>query len=92
MNNEIFIKMQSMGAEVHGVLETIKKCHELKINEIDLHSYSGFIKCLLSGTCKTIKPGLIKFLDYIQSIQNEIKINFIKVSKKDDIYEMKEAR
>lgn len=92
MNNGLFIKMQSVGAEVHGVMETIKKCHELKINEIDLYSYSSFIKCLLNGACQTIKPGLIKFLDYIQSIQDEIKINFIKANKKDNIYEMEEAR
>ena len=92
ITNDLFIKMQSIGEEVHGVMETIKKCCELKINEIDLYSYSGFIKCLLSGTCKTTKPGLIIFLNYIQSIRDKIKINFIKASKKDNIYEMEEAR
>ena len=92
MNNGSFIKMQSIGAQVHGVMETTKKCHELKINEIDLYSYSSLIKDLLDGTKWPKKQGLINFLDYIQSIQDEIKINFIKASKKDDIYEMEEAR
>lgn len=92
INNGLFIRMQSIGAEVHGAMETIKKCCELKINEIDLYSYSNFIKCLLDGNIKTIKPGLIKFLDYIQSIQDKVKINFIKAYKKDNIYEMEEAR
>ena len=92
MNNGLFIKMQSVGGEIHGVMETIKKCHELKVNEIDLYSYSSIIKDLLDGTKLPKKPGSIKFLDYIQSIQDEIKINFIKASKKDDIYEMEEAR
>lgn len=92
VNNGPFIRMECLGAEVHGIIEVIKKCLELKIKEVDLYSYSQLLKDLMNGTKRTIKPGLIKFLDFIQAIEEKININCIKARKIDDIYEMKEAK
>lgn len=92
LNNGPFISMRNVGGEIHGIIEIIKKCVELKINDITIYTYLDFVVKLSIGRNKAKKPLILKFLKFIQENQKKMTLNFIKANKKDDIYEMKEAK
>lgn len=71
--------MRNVAGEVLGSQAAIKHAIELDIPEIDIYyDYMG-IEQWATGNWKRNKAGTIAYYDYIQSVKDKIKINFIKV-------------
>lgn len=78
-NDEEMASMRNVAGEVLGSMAAIKKAIELGMPSIDIYyDYMG-IQAWATGEWKRNKKGTIAYYDYIQSVKNDIIINFIKV-------------
>lgn len=72
-------KMRNVAGEVMGSKMAIEKAIALGIPELDIYyDYAGIEKWAL-GTWKRNKKGTIEYHDFIQSVKDKIKLNFVKV-------------
>lgn len=71
--------MRNVAGEVLGSIAAVKKALELGLRELDLYyDYSG-IEMWAVGAWKRNKKGTIAYYEYMQSVKDRIKLNFIKV-------------
>jgi len=71
--------MRNVAGEVLGSMAAIKKAVELGIDALDIYyDYSG-IEMWAVGEWKRNKKGTIAYYEYIQSVKDKIKLNFVKV-------------
>lgn len=71
--------MRNVAGEVLGSMAAIQKAVELGLKSIDIYyDYMG-IEMWALGLWKRNKKGTIAYYDYIQSINNQIQIRFVKV-------------
>ena len=78
-NDEEMFTMRNVAGEIMGSELAIKKAVSLKIPEITiLYDYFGIQKWA-TGEWKRNKEGTKAYYEFIQSVKDKIKINFVKV-------------
>ncbi|MGN0316711.1 MAG: viroplasmin family protein [Lachnospira sp.] len=78
-NDVDLASMRNVAGEILGSQAAIAKAIELGIKEINIYyDYQG-IKMWATGEWKRNRKGTVAYYEYIQSIKDKIKINFIKV-------------
>lgn len=78
-NKPDMASMRNVAGEVLGSMAAIKLAIEKGLKEIDIYyDYMG-IEQWATGAWKRNKKGTIEYYDYIQSVKDKIKINFVKV-------------
>ena len=78
-NDSEMATMRNVAGEILGSMAAVKKAIELNINEIDMYyDYLG-IEMWATGGWKRNKKGTIAYYEYMQSVKEKIKINFVKV-------------
>lgn len=71
--------MRNVAGEVSGSMAAIRRAVELGIKELVIYyDYMG-IEMWAEGSWKRNKKGTIAYHDYVQSVKNVIKLNFVKV-------------
>lgn len=77
--DEEMASMRNVAGEVLGSMAAIQKALELGLTEVSIYyDYLG-IEMWALGLWKRNKKGTIAYYDYVNSIKDQIKINFIKV-------------
>lgn len=78
-SDEEMASMRNVAGEILGCMAAVKHAIELGIKEMDVYyDYMG-IEMWATGAWKRNLKGTIGYYDYMQSIKDVIKINFIKV-------------
>ena len=78
-NESDMASMRNVAGEVLGSTAAIKKALELGVDELDLYyDYNGIEKWA-TGEWKRNKKGTIAYYDFIQSVKDKIRLNFVKV-------------
>lgn len=78
-SDEEMASMRNVSGEILGSMAAIQKAIELGLSEIAIYyDYMG-IEMWATGGWKRNKAGTIAYYDYIQSVKDKIKIQFIKV-------------
>lgn len=78
-SEEDMASMRNVAGEIMGSMAAIKKAIELNLEEIYIYyDYMG-IEMWATGQWKRNKKGTMEYYEYIQSVADKIKINFIKV-------------
>ncbi len=71
--------MRNVAGEVLGSMAAIRLAIDMNIEELDIYyDYMG-IEMWATGAWKRNKKGTIEYHEYIKSIKDKIKLNFIKV-------------
>lgn len=72
-------EMRNVAGEVLGSMAAIEKAVELGIRELTIYyDYMG-IEMWATGGWKRNKKGTIAYYDYVQSVKDKIKLDFVKV-------------
>ena len=78
-DDEEMASMRNVAGEVLGSMAAIKLAIEKGIKELTIYyDYMG-IEMWATGAWKRNKKGTIEYYDFIKSIENTIKLNFVKV-------------
>lgn len=78
-DDEEMADMRNVAGEICGSQAAIEKAIELGLAEITIYyDYMGIEKWA-TGEWKRNKTGTIAYYDFVQSVKNKIKINFVKV-------------
>ncbi|MEE1027230.1 MAG: ribonuclease H family protein [Agathobacter sp.] len=78
-NDEEMSSMRNVAGEILGCMAAVKKAIELGLTEVTVfYDYMG-IEMWATGQWKRNKSGTISYYDYMQSVQDVIKVNFVKV-------------
>ncbi len=78
-NDAEMASMRNVAGEVLGSMAAIEKAVELGLDALDIYyDYSG-IEMWAVGEWKRNKKGTIAYYEYIQSVKDKIKLNFVKV-------------
>ena len=78
-NDEDMASMRNVAGEIEGSMAAVKLAIEKGINELDIYyDYMG-IEMWATGAWKRNKKGTIAYYEYMQSIKDRLKLNFIKV-------------
>jgi len=78
-NEKDMLSMRNVSGEILGSMRAIKEAEKLGIKEITIYyDYKG-IECWATGEWKRNKKGTIAYYEFIQSMKDKIKINFVKV-------------
>ena len=78
-NDEEMASMRNVAGEILGCREAVRLALDKGIKELDIYyDYTG-IEMWANGTWKRNKTGTIAYHEYMQSIKDKIKLNFIKV-------------
>lgn len=78
-NDAEMASMRNVAGEVLGSMAAIEKAIELGIDSIDIYyDYSG-IEMWAAGEWKRNKKGTAAYYEYVQSVKDKIKLNFVKV-------------
>lgn len=78
-NDPEMASMRNVAGEVCGSMAAIRRAVELGLRELTIYyDYMG-IEMWAKGSWKRNKKGTIAYHDYIQSVENVIKLNFVKV-------------
>ena len=71
--------MRNVAGEVLGSVAAIRLAIDMNIEELDIYyDYMG-IEMWATGAWRRNKKGTIEYHEYIKSIKDKIKLNFIKV-------------
>ena len=71
--------MRNVAGEILGSMAAVQKALELGLREVDIYyDYLG-IEMWANGAWKRNKQGTIAYYDYMQSVKNQIQVNFVKV-------------
>lgn len=77
--NPEMASMRNVAGEVLGSMAAIQKALELGITELSIYyDYMG-IEMWATGGWKRNKTGTIAYYEYIQSVKDDIKLQFVKV-------------
>ncbi len=78
-NDPEMASMRNVAGEVLGSMAAIKRAIELGLSSLDIYyDYSG-IQMWATGEWKRNKKGTVAYYDYVKSVENKIKLNFVKV-------------
>ncbi|MGN0435580.1 MAG: viroplasmin family protein [Wujia sp.] len=78
-SDEEMAGMRNVAGEVLGSMAAVKLAIELGLESLDIYyDYMG-IEMWATGAWKRNKSGTIAYYEYMQSVKNIIKVNFIKV-------------
>lgn len=78
-NEEELATMRNVAGEILGCMEAVKLAISLDIEELDIYyDYMG-IEMWATGSWKRNLKGTIEYHEFMQSIKNKIRLNFIKV-------------
>lgn len=78
-NDAEMASMRNVAGEVLGSMAAIKRAIELGLGSLDIYyDYSG-IEMWATGEWKRNKKGTIAYYDYVKSVEDKIKLNFVKV-------------
>lgn len=78
-NEPDMASMRNVAGEVLGSMAAVEKALELGLDELSIYfDYMG-IKMWATGEWKRNKKGTMEYYDYIQSVKDKIKLNFVKV-------------
>lgn len=78
-NDPEMASMHNVAGEVSGSMAAIKKALELGIKRLTVYyDYMG-IEMWATGGWKRNKKGTIQYYDFIQSVSNDIELEFVKV-------------
>lgn len=78
-NDQEMATMRNVAGEILGSMAAVEKAIELNIPEVDMYyDYMG-IEMWATGSWKRNKKGTIAYYEYMQSVKDKIKINFVKV-------------
>lgn len=78
-NDEELASMRNVAGEIIGCMEAVKLAISLDIEELDIYyDYMG-IEMWAIGSWKRNLKGTIEYYEFMQSIKNKIRLNFIKV-------------
>ena len=78
-NDEELASMRNVAGEILGCMEAVKLAISLDIEELDIYyDYMG-IEMWATGSWKRNLKGTIEYHEFMQSIKNKIRLNFIKV-------------
>ena len=78
-NEEDMASMRNVAGEILGSMAAVDKALELGLKEISIYyDYMG-IEMWATGAWKRNKKGTIAYYDYMQSVKNNITVNFVKV-------------
>ncbi|WP_031556151.1 viroplasmin family protein [Lachnospira multipara] len=78
-NDKEMVSMRNVSGEILGSRAAIEKAIELGLSEISIYfDYMG-IRAWALGEWKRNKKGTMEYYDFIQSVKDKIKINFVKV-------------
>lgn len=78
-NDTEMASMRNVAGEVLGSMAAIEKAIELGLTSLDIYyDYSG-IEMWAVGEWKRNKKGTIAYYEYVQSVKDKIKLNFVKV-------------
>ena len=71
--------MHNVAGEILGSMAAVEKALELGVKELSIYyDYMG-IEMWATGNWKRNEKGTISYYDYMQSVKDKIKINFVKV-------------
>ena len=77
--DEEMASMRNVAGEIEGSAAAVKLAIEKGVKELDIYyDYMG-IEMWATGAWKRNKKGTIAYYEYMQSIKDKIKLNFIKV-------------
>ncbi len=78
-NDAEMASMRNVAGEVLGSMAAIKRAIELGLKSLDIYyDYSG-IEMWATGEWKRNKKGTVAYYEYIKSVEDKIKLNFVKV-------------
>lgn len=78
-NDAEMTAMRNVAGEVLGSMAAVRMAVDMGIKELDVYyDYMG-IEMWAVGAWKRNKKGTISYYDYMQSVKDKIKLNFIKV-------------
>ena len=78
-NDEEMAAMRNVAGEIEGSATAVKLAIEKGVKELDIYyDYMG-IEMWATGEWKRNKKGTVAYYEYMQSIKDKIKLNFIKV-------------
>ena len=78
-DDEEMASMRNVAGEILGSMAAIEKALELGLPEVTVYyDYAG-IEMWATGAWKRNKTGTIQYHEYIRSVENKIRINFVKV-------------
>ncbi len=78
-NDAEMASMRNVAGEVLGSMAAIEKAIELGLTSLDIYyDYSG-IEMWAVGEWKRNKKGTVAYYEYVQSVKDKIKLNFVKV-------------
>lgn len=78
-NETDMASMRNVAGEILGCMAAVKKALELGLEELSIYyDYMG-IEMWAKGSWKRNKIGTIAYYNYMQSVKDKIKVNFIKV-------------
>lgn len=78
-NDEEMAAMRNVAGEIEGSAAAVKLAIEKGVKELDIYyDYMG-IEMWATGAWKRNKKGTVAYYEYMQSIKDKIKLNFIKV-------------
>ncbi len=73
------VSMRNVAGEIIGSMEAVKLAINLNIKELDIYyDYMG-IEMWATGVWKRNLKGTMEYYDFMQSVKDKIKLNFIKV-------------
>ncbi len=78
-DDEEMASMRNVAGEILGSMAAIEKALELGLPEVTVYyDYAG-IEMWATGAWKRNKTGTIQYHEYIRSVEDKIRINFVKV-------------
>ena len=78
-DEEEMASMRNVAGEILGSMAAIEKALELGLPEVSIYyDYAG-IEMWATGAWKRNKTGTIQYHEYIRSVEDKIRINFVKV-------------
>ena len=78
-DEEEMASMRNVAGEILGSMAAIEKALELGLPEVTIYyDYAG-IELWATGAWKRNKTGTIQYYEYIRSVEDKIRINFVKV-------------
>lgn len=73
------VEMNNVAGEIAGAMAAVNKALEIGLTELDIYyDYMG-IEMWATGNWKRNKAGTMAYYDFMQSVKEQIRVNFVKV-------------